>query len=66
MGRDRRRAESVNWTSACPGRAEPPGRIALLVKDVGDFGIDVIVEELVDEFDDLGLGLDLLRGGLGI
>ena len=26
----------------------------------------MIVEELVDEFDDLWLGLDLLRGGLGI
>jgi hypothetical protein len=37
-----------------------------LVQDLGDFGKDVIVEELVDEFDDLWLGLDLLRGGLGI
>ena len=38
----------------------------LLVQDVGDLGIDVIVEQLVDEFDDLRLGLHLLRGGFGI
>ena len=42
------------------------GTNSLLVQDVGDLGIDVIVEELVDEFDHHLLGLDLLRGGLGI
>ena len=38
----------------------------LFVQDVGDLGIDVIVEELVDEFDHLRLGLHLLRGRFGI
>src|ERR1700686_2004198 len=39
---------------------------SLVIEEVGDLGINVIVKELVDEFDDLRLGLDLLRGGLWI
>ena len=35
--------------------------ISVLVEEFGDLGIDVVVEELVDEFDDAGLRLDLLR-----
>jgi hypothetical protein len=31
------------------------------VQDVGDLRIDMIVEELIDEFDDVRLGLHLLR-----
>jgi hypothetical protein len=42
------------------------GAYPLFIQDVGDFGIDVIIEELVDEFDHLRLGLHLLRGGFGI
>ncbi len=38
----------------------------LLVEDIGDLCIDVVVEELVDELDNHGRGLYLLRGGLGI
>jgi len=38
----------------------------LFVQDVGDLGIDVIVEEPVDEFDDHRLGFYLLRGGFRI
>ena len=45
------------------GRTAGPN--CLLVEDVRDLGIDVIVEEFVDEFDHRLLGLDLLRGGLG-
>ena len=33
-----------------------------LVEEFGDLGIDVFVEELVDQFDDTGLRLHLLRG----
>jgi hypothetical protein len=36
------------------------GADSAAVQNVGDFGIDVAVEEHVDEFDDLGIGLDLL------
>ena len=39
---------------------------APLVEEVNDFRVDVVVEQLVDEFQDLRLRLDLLRGGLGI
>jgi hypothetical protein len=46
------------------GRTAGPN--CLLVEDVGDLGIDGIVEELVDQFDHRLLGLDLLRGGLGV
>ena len=42
------------------------GAKPLLVKEVGYLGIDVAVEELVDEFDDLLRGCYLLRGGLGV
>ena len=42
------------------------GAYPLFVQDFGDLGIDVIVEQLVDEFDHLRLGLHLLRGGFGI
>ena len=35
----------------------------MLIEEVSDLGIDVVVEELVDEFDDAGLRLDLLGGG---
>src|SRR5689334_4130469 len=38
----------------------------LFVQDVGDLGIDVIVEEPVEEFEYGPLGLYLLRGGFGI
>ena len=46
------------------GRTAGPN--CLLVENVGDLGIDVIVEELVNQFDHRLLGLDLLRGGLGV
>src|SRR4029077_19222460 len=36
--------------------------IPLLVEEFGDLRIDVFVEELVDQFDDTGLRLHLLRG----
>src|SRR5271166_3434479 len=39
---------------------------SLFVEDVGDLGINVVVEELVDEVDDLWKGLYLLRGGFWI
>jgi hypothetical protein len=39
------------------GSARP---IFLLVEKVGDLGINVIVKELIDQFDDAGLRLDLL------
>jgi hypothetical protein len=34
----------------------------LLVEKFGNLGIDVFIEELVDQLDDIGLRLDLLRG----
>ena len=37
-----------------------------MVQDVGDLGIDMIVEELVNEFDHHGLGFDLLCGRFGV
>jgi hypothetical protein len=37
--------------------------ISLLVEEVGDVGVDVAVEELVDQFDDAGLYVNLLGGG---
>jgi len=40
--------------------------VPLPVEDVGDLGIDVIVEEFVDEFDNAGLRLDLLGGRLRV
>src|SRR5579859_20194 len=38
------------------------GTYPLFIQDIGDLRIDVIIEELVDEFDHLRLGLHLLRG----
>src|SRR5260370_28816257 len=38
--------------------------IPLLVEEFGDLRIDVFVEELVDQVDDTGLRLHLLRGRL--
>ncbi len=48
-------------TTRRTARTYPP-----FVQDVGDLGIDVIVEELVDEFDHLWLGLHLLCGGFWV
>src|SRR6202166_3701078 len=39
---------------------------SLLVEDFGDLGANVVVEKLVDEIDDLWLGLCLLRRRFGI
>ena len=38
----------------------------MLVEDVSDLGIDVVVEKLIDKFDDLGRRLHLLRGRPGV
>lgn len=46
------------------GRTAGPN--CLLVEDLGDLGIDVIIEEPVDQFDHRLQGLDQLRGGLGV
>ena len=52
----------VGLTTPC-GTA---GTDAALVQNVGDFGIDVVVEERVDQFDHLGIGLDLLGRRFGV
>ena len=46
------------------GRTAGPN--CLLVEDLGDLGIDVIIEEPVDQFDHRLQGLDLLRRGFGV
>ena len=38
----------------------------MLVEEFGDVGIDVFVEEFVDQFDDTGLRLYLLREDFGL
>jgi hypothetical protein len=45
---------------AAPRSGRSAGMKLLLIENVGDFGIDLVVEEFVDELDDLGRGLDLL------
>ena len=42
------------------------GTNSFFVQDVGDLGIDVIVQELIDECDDIWLGLHLLRRGFWV
>lgn len=49
-----------------PTSRRPAGAKSLLIEYVRDPGIDVVVEEFVDEFDDLRRRLHLLRGGLGV
>ena len=51
---------------AAPRSSRSAGTKLLLVEDVCDLGIDVVIEELVDELDDHGGCPYLLRGGLGI
>ncbi|MEN6426742.1 MAG: hypothetical protein ABFE13_15390 [Phycisphaerales bacterium] len=51
---------------ASPRSCRSAGAKSLLVEQVGDLGIDVVVEEFVDQLDDLRLRLHLLRGGLGV
>ena len=48
-----------------PLTSRTAGANCLLVEDAGDLGIDVIVEELVDELDHHLLGLDLRAEDLG-
>src|SRR5713226_10431925 len=60
---DAQRGES---SAAAPASGRSAGMKSLLIENVGDFGIDVVVQELVDEFDDPGRCLDLLRGRLGV
>ena len=45
-------AQGGETSAAAPGSGRSAGTKSLLIEDVGDFGVDVIVEELVDEFDD--------------
>ncbi|MGO8055094.1 hypothetical protein [Rhizobium leguminosarum] len=40
--------------------------MTLLVQDLGDLWINVIIEKLIDQFNDIGLCLDLLSGGLWV
>ena len=47
---------------AAPRSRRSAGTKPPLVEDVGDLGIDVIVEKLVDEFDDRSRCFDLLCG----
>src|SRR5712691_6915841 len=50
--------------SAASRRSSRPKSV--FVEELGDLGISVIVEELVDTLNDLRRRLDLLRGGLGV
>ena len=54
-------AQRGETSAAAPRSGRSAGTKSLLIEDVGDFGIDVIVEELVHELDDRGRRLDLLR-----
>ena len=45
-------AQSGEASLAAPWPSRSAGTKSLLVEDVGDLGIDVIVEKLVDELDD--------------
>jgi len=54
-------AQRGKSSAAASSSSRSTGAKSLLSEDVGDFGIDVVVEELVDKLDDLGRRLDLLR-----
>ena len=55
-------AQRGETSAAATRSSRSAGTKSLLIEHVGDFGIDVIVEELVDELDDRGRRLDLLAG----
>jgi len=57
---DSQRCEAGVLATAAPGLV---WAISLLVEKFGDFGIDVVVKEPVDQFDDAGLCRYLLGGG---
>ena len=58
IGNSQGREAGVVATAAC-GLART---VSLLVEQFCDLGIDVVVEEVIDQFDDAGLRLDLLGG----
>ena len=49
-----------------PGPSRPAGTKASLVEQIGDLGVDVVIEEPVDELHDLRRRFHFLRGGLRI
>ena len=54
-------AQGSETSAAAPGSGRSAGTKSLLIENVGDFGVDVIVQEFVYELDDGRRRLDLLR-----
>src|SRR5215472_10739773 len=55
-------AQRCETSAAATRSRRSAGTKSLLIEDAGDFGIDVVVEELIDQLNDRGWRLDLLAG----
>ncbi len=54
-------AQCGEASAAAPGSGRSAGTKSLLIENVGDFGVDVMVQEFVHKFDGGCRRLDLLR-----
>ena len=56
-------AQGSETSAAAPRSGRSAGTKSLLIENVGDFGVDVIVQEFVHEFDDGRRRLDDIQAG---
>src|ERR1700739_2926481 len=55
-------AQRGETSTAATRSGRPAGTKSLLIEDVGDFGIDMVVEKPIHHLNDRGWRLDLLAG----